>query len=66
MAFRAGYSSGLARWVVDHFIQDVPDAAALCEFDCRQAQCTQGDWACCERRLSYAAGELMPVNIEEQ
>jgi len=51
---------GFLQWVRDHFIQDVPEDTALCEFDCRKDQCTHGEWVSCERRLNRAEGELMP------
>jgi hypothetical protein len=47
-----------------HLIDDVPDDVALCEFDCRKSPCTYGEWAACKRRLSKAAGELMPSATE--
>ena len=40
---------------------EVPETDALCEFDCRRLQCTEGEWETCERRLRRAAGELMPA-----
>jgi len=49
-------------WVRRQFIDEVPEGDALCEFDCRKAQCTDGEWETCERRLHHAAGELMPLN----
>jgi hypothetical protein len=52
--------SGFSHWVLNELIQDVPEESALCEFDCRRAQCTQGEWSSCSRRLNSAAGELMP------
>lgn len=48
------------QWVRKQIVQDVPEDAALCEFDCRKEQCTQGEWESCERRLKRAEGELMP------
>jgi hypothetical protein len=47
-------------WLNSHFIGEVPSESALCEFDCRKPQCLDEDWAHCERRLTRAAGELMP------
>ncbi len=41
----------------------VPPDIELCEFDCRKNQCLTEDWSACERRLSRAAGELMPKPI---
>ncbi|MGA3326585.1 MAG: hypothetical protein ABSF45_19120 [Terriglobia bacterium] len=49
-------------WVRRQFIDEVPEGDALCEFDCRKPQCTDGEWETCERRLHRAAGELMPLN----
>ena len=51
---------GFFQLVRNQFIQDVPEDIALCEFDCRAAQCTQGEWESCERRLNRAEGELVP------
>jgi hypothetical protein len=45
----------LGQWVAP-----VPAEIAVCEFDCRKNQCLHGEWASCERRVSKAAGELMP------
>jgi len=40
--------------------QDVPASDGLCEYDCRKQQCTEEEWATCERRIGRAAGELWP------
>jgi len=56
----------LSKWVLDQIVQEVPEDSALCEFDCRKGQCTQGEWARCERRLCRARGELMPASAELQ
>ena len=40
--------------------EDVPASDALCEYDCRKQQCTEEEWATCERRIQRAAGELWP------
>lgn len=40
--------------------QDVPASDGLCEFDCRKQQCSEEEWANCERRIQRAAGELWP------
>jgi hypothetical protein len=52
--------AGFVQWVRNQIVQYVPEEQALCEFDCRRGQCTQGEWAGCERRLSRGEGELMP------
>ena len=60
-------SDGLSRmWsaIENVFVQDVPDDVALCEFDCRKGQCSDEDWASCNRRLDKAAGELSPSSTE--
>jgi hypothetical protein len=49
------------RWLRDQIVQDVPEDIALCELDCRKEQCEMGEWKGCERRLSKAAGELIPA-----
>ena len=48
------------RWLKDQIVREVPPEDALCEFDCRNEQCLYDEWATCERRLTRAAGELMP------
>ena len=56
----------LCRWLKEQMVKDVPPETALCEFDCRKPQCLEGEWAGCERRLSQAAGELMPDPTAEK
>jgi len=48
------------QWLKDQIAQEVPEADALCEYDCRKEQCTEEEWATCERRIHKAAGELWP------
>lgn len=48
------------QWLKDQIVQEVPEADALCEYDCRKQQCTEEEWATCERRIHKAAGELWP------
>ncbi|HEY6488677.1 MAG: hypothetical protein WCC26_05620 [Terracidiphilus sp.] len=55
----------LLHWASGHFVQEVPEDLAVCEFACRHAQCTQGEWETCERRLTYMAGQRAPANKEE-
>lgn len=43
-------------------VGNVPADIALCEFDCRKEQCRYDEWSSCERRISKAAGELMPAD----
>lgn len=48
------------QWLKDQIAQDVTEADALCQFDCRKLECTEEEWATCERRIDKAAGELWP------
>ena len=48
------------QWLKDQIAQDVPEANGLCEYDCRKQQCTEEEWATCERRIHKGAGELWP------
>jgi hypothetical protein len=50
------------KWVTGQVVGDVPAGDALCEFDCRNRECTQGDWENCDRRRQRGAGEFMPAN----
>ena len=50
----------LWKWLSEQIVGDVPEGDAVCEFDCRNEQCLQGDWEGCDRRRNRAAGELMP------
>jgi hypothetical protein len=52
--------SRLWRQLKSVWAEPVPTDVALCEFDCRKQQCQFDDWEACTRRLSNAAGELMP------
>ncbi len=36
-------------------IAEVPEDVAICEFDCSKNQCTQGEWATCQRRIQLEA-----------
>jgi len=48
------------RWLKAQVVQDVPEADALCAYDCRKQQCNEEEWATCDRRINKAAGELWP------
>ena len=48
------------QWIRNQIAQDVPVSDGLCEYDCRKQQCTDEEWATCERRIGRAAGELWP------
>ena len=49
------------QWCQTELVQEVPQEDALCEFDCRKLQCTQGEWETCDRRIRRAADELYPL-----
>jgi hypothetical protein len=55
-----GQLTRLIRWIQGQWVREIPSELALCEFDCRKDQCLEGEWSNCERRLTHAAGELMP------
>jgi hypothetical protein len=60
---RTGYMNfpnNVLNWLRRHFIDEVPESDALCEFDCRKGYCMDGDWDTCQRRQNRAEGELMP------
>ena len=44
-------------------VAEVPVDLSECEFDCGKSQC---DWVGCERRISKAAGGLMPSVIQQE
>lgn len=50
----------LGHWAQEQVVGEVPGDLGLCEFDCRHTSCPAGEWATCQRRISKAAGELMP------
>jgi len=58
--------SELAHWAKEQSVAEVPADLALCEFDCRKSQCSWDKWVSCERRISKAAGELMPSAIQQE
>jgi hypothetical protein len=58
-------TSELGNWAMEQSVAEVPADLALCEFDCRKSQCSWDEWVNCERRISRAAGELMPCVRQE-
>jgi hypothetical protein len=52
-----------ATWLKHQWVMEVPEDLALCEFDCRRQQCLFEEWACCQRRMSNASGELLPAVV---
>lgn len=59
-AVRKTLHARIWQWIKDQIVQPVPEQDALCEYDCRKGQCSEGEWADCDRRLHKAAGELYP------
>jgi len=55
-----GLWNRLFRWIGGHLLGEVPEDIALCEFDCKRSSCLEEELATCERRITRAAGELMP------
>jgi hypothetical protein len=55
----------LSHWVQKQVVAEVPADLALCEFDCWQSVCSSEEWTTCQRRISKAAGELMPFVQQE-
>jgi len=40
---KLGIFARVWQWLKDQWIREVPEDLALCEFDCRKAQCFDGD-----------------------
>jgi len=58
---RAGSLTRLWQWFKDQWIREVPEDLAPCEFDCHKAQCFEGEWDTCQRRLAHASGGLASI-----
>ena len=63
MHARSNPLRSLFTWIGNQIVQPVPETDALCEFDCKNNDCTVGHWVTCERRLKHAANELMPEEL---
>jgi len=48
---RGGFAWRIRQWIGGQLVQEVPDDLAVCEYDCKSLDCTQGRWETCERRL---------------
>jgi hypothetical protein len=57
--FRGNPFLRMWKYMKRQIVDDVPEAIALCQFDCPKAQCTQDAWRSCERRIRKSAGELI-------
>ena len=42
-------------WTWEQLVGEVPEYDAICAFDCRKPQCTEGEWENCARRLDSVA-----------
>lgn len=40
-----------------HIVAPVPASSARCEFECRELQCSEGEWDNCEARAKTAKAE---------
>jgi hypothetical protein len=54
----------LGYWAKAQIVSEVPEDLAICEFDCRESQCSLSNWLSCQRRISQTAGELRPAVTE--
>ena len=52
-------------WLNRQIIGDVLPEDALCEFDCRKAECQFHDWAHCKNRLAYLEREAASKTVEK-
>jgi len=41
----------LRQWFENHIIQEAPEHYQICEFSCREFECSMGNWEKCEKRL---------------
>ena len=60
----SGLGNRFALWIRGHLLGEVPDEMAVCEFECERGQCLEEEWATCQRRITRAAGELMPEPVK--
>ncbi len=51
MEFRTSIRE-LCRWLKAQWVAEVPDDLAICEFECRETECSFDGWANCWRRIS--------------
>jgi hypothetical protein len=38
----------MINWLLQRFIQDVPEEISFCEFECPRSKCCMSDWAVCD------------------
>jgi len=48
------------RFLLDQLMQEVPAGLAVCEFDCRETDCTMERYVSCERRLQAGRPAAVP------
>jgi hypothetical protein len=48
---KVGLFARMRHWVQGQLIEEVPPEMERCEFDCRNLECTLGEWKTCENRL---------------
>jgi curli biogenesis system outer membrane secretion channel CsgG len=50
--------SRLGHWAKAQIVSEVPADLAVCEFDCRECQCSSSNWMNCQHRISKTTGGL--------
>ncbi len=58
--------SDFGHLVNDQIVSEVPEDLAICEFDCRESQCSSSKWVSCERRISAAARKSRPAATQSE
>jgi hypothetical protein len=48
---KEGLFSRIRLWAQGQLAEEVPPEMERCEFDCRNLECTLGQWETCESRL---------------
>ncbi len=51
----------LCRWLKDQWVAEVPDDLAICEFECRESECSVDGRANCVRRIFQTAKAPGPL-----
>ena len=49
----------MLKYVKRQIVDDVPEAIALCQFDCDRVKCLLDEGHACERQIHKSAGELI-------
>lgn len=62
---RPGPLQRLWEQLVGQWVSNVPAEIMVCEFECRKAQCLQGEWDTCEHRILRSADQRLGENADE-